>query len=483
MKGNHLSDTEIQGVARGESAAIRRWLEHVVQDGCDECLAASQLLLEAVLLDAEIGEAFEPDEREEELSRNLPRVGAVALDTESMREPSAEYDVAVARAEDSVRKQVAGIGRRQKRAEQCLADMKARSLPITLQGLYRLSESQARRLMGWPGIEVLLQEAHSLRYSSPRSMQALLHLAGIEARSLSPKLYGPRLVADFQARVLIEQANGHRIVDEFDAADRALAEADRLYSGGTGDILLLARLLDITASVRVDQQRFPEAFARLRDVEELYREAGDLHLAGRALVKCGSYSIYAGDPRRALECFTQAKKLLDPKRDPKLVHSCRLNLLRALIDCEHFDEAARFHLEITDDLRRAFATEPLNIAKLRWNEGLMFAGLDEDLLAEEAFEDARPVFLKHRRNLDAARVGLDLADLWLRQGRAQEVAELTRELITTFDSLKIHREAIVALRYLQEACRYQRSATEALHRVRAFLRELERTPGLPFTTQ
>jgi hypothetical protein len=45
-------------------------------------------------------------------------------------------------------------------------------------------------------------------------------------------------------------------------------------------------------------------------------------------------------------------------------------------------------------------------------------------------------------------VGLELAALWQRQGRAAQVQELAEEMYATFKDLGVHAEAAKALRFV-----------------------------------
>lgn len=453
MDENHLSEEEVWAVGRGEKAAVSRWFRHAVHAECDECLARCQPLIEAALLEKM------PDE-------------SVALPVDE------RYDEPLARAEAAVLARLPRIERAQKRATEVRAVLAALSELRHLDPLPSLSDSQQRRLLGWPAIEAQLAASFKLRYSNPEAMLVLAEWAKDSARNLSPKQYSPALVADFQARTWIELANAYRVTDDFPSAEHALSHADELFPQGTGDILVLARLLDVKASLRADQRRFAEAFDRLDVLEKLYQDIGERHLAGRALVSRGIFTVWAGDPQRALHFFTQAEPLLDRVIEPELFLSCRVNRLRGLVDCRRFREARQ--LALSFDFKAAFTHEPLNLARVRWIEGLMFVGLSDDLLAEEAFEDAGPIFLENGLHFEAALVSLDLVALWLRQGKAQAVAELAEDLVATFESLHIHREALVALRYVQEACRFQCLTAETVDQVKRFLERLERDPGQRF---
>jgi len=213
-------------------------------------------------------------------------------------------------------------------------------------------------------------------------------------------------------------------------------------------------------------------------VHNLYLEAGDQHLAGRALISKGISSRCHGYPREAVSLLEEGLSLLDKGRDLQLVSIGNQALLDALTDCGEFRQASRLLLQ--SGLREAFAAEPLNLLKLRWVEGKIHAGSGRLAQAERAFSDVRHEFLRSGQFYDAALVGLELAAVWLRQGRSAQVAALAEDLHATFDDLGVQAEAARALYFVREACRRQAVTVSMIERVRQFLERLPWHPGLRF---
>jgi tetratricopeptide (TPR) repeat protein len=218
-------------------------------------------------------------------------------------------------------------------------------------------------LKGWPRVEALLRLSFEERYRDPERMLLLACAARLAAEELNPAELGPGLVADFQARAWAELGNAHRVNEQFEWAEAALDHAHGILEDGTGDILLLARLADIEASLRTDQRRLGEAIELLEIVHDLYRRVGDLHLAGRALISQGIISNYDGDPRKAVPLLRDALQLIVPQKDPQLAASAKLSIAYALVGCGEFREAGRILLE--SGLRKAFAADSLSLLKIR----------------------------------------------------------------------------------------------------------------------
>lgn len=328
-------------------------------------------------------------------------------------------------------------------------------------------------------IETLLQAIVAERYRDPRQMLALASAAERQVRLLRESgLHPPALAADLHARALSELANAQRINEQLAEASTLLDEADAARIQGTGDPLVLARLHEVGSSLRRDQRRLAEAIEALDATWQIYREIGETHLAGRALITKGICTAHTGRYAAATEILQDGLRLIDPERDPQLATIGRYNCILALADCgEHLRASA---LLLQSGLREAFAAEPLNLLKLRWLEGRIHAGLGRLRKAATALTAARQGFFEKIQNYDAALVGLDLLGVWLRQGKAVEAQELAEDVLDTFLDLGIQSEALKALRYLHEACR-QRAATPALVKMVAdFLRQLEWQPMLRF---
>ncbi len=330
----------------------------------------------------------------------------------------------------------------------------------------------------WPLVEALIQVSQEARFRDPEEMLEPAFLAEFASRQLDPELYSPGQIADLRIRALAEYANAYRVNEEFDEAEEKFAQAALLYEQRSGDPLVMARVLDLLASLRTSQRQLPEAIDLLDTVHGLYRECGERHLAGRALISQGICTHYDGRPEDAVKLFRKGIAVLEPERDPQLVVHGQESLLHALVDCGKLKEARRLLLE--SGLRRKLAGEPVNLLKLRWVEGKISAGLGSLDQAEATFVEVREAFLQRGMEYDAALLGLELMEVWLRQGRSAEVREMAEEVHDTFDELKVQREARYAVRFLESACRQELATPILVQKVVGFLRRLEWTPGLQF---
>ncbi|HEV8578587.1 MAG TPA: hypothetical protein VGX68_05835 [Thermoanaerobaculia bacterium] len=447
----HLGKGEIRDFFAGrlDSASRQQVLLHLLS-GCTHCQRRMKALAEPLL--AEEPWTLAEPVPEQQYDAALAGLGAMARKlTRRWRQETAKMERAL-----TLLDQADGIGDE------------------------RIPWSDARALHGWPLCEALLRKSYEARFSDPKRMLKLAESAARMAQHLKPEKYPwPGFVADLRARALAELGNAHRVNDQLSEAAVAFSKAwTILEEEGTGDPLLQARVLDLWASLRRAQRRLDEALILLDKVHCLYLEAGEIHLAGRALIKKGIGTHLCGQPREACALLQKGSALLEPGRDPQLERSSALSTIDALTDCGEYKQASRRLLQ--SGLREAFDTEPLNLLKLRWVEGKIHVGFGRLARAERAFAEVRQEYLQSEQFYDAAMVGLELAAVWLRQGKATQVLELAEEMHEAFEDLDVEREAIRALFFVREACRLRSVNVSMIERVRTFLEQLPWHSGLRF---
>ena len=344
-------------------------------------------------------------------------------------------------------------------------------------GVEELAEAPSD-LKGLPAYEAFLERSWNLRHDDPDEMVRLAMFATLVAGKLDPEVHGPRQVQDLQCRAWAELGNAYRVADDLDAADFALGRAAELYLEGTRDELLGARLFDLQASLFGARRSFAAALQTLDVVHELYVRHGDVHLAGRALIKKGLYSGLANNQEEAIRLLRRGLAMIDAEREPQLALSAVHNIAFFLIGCGKFREARSLvwqNLPLYD----AHGGQ-LHRIKLQGLRGLICAGLGELDRAEEYLAAARRGFEEAGVRYHAAIAGLDLAVVWLRQGRREEARDLVLESVRVFLELRIHREALAAVLVLQRAFEKGLQADALLDKAREFLRRIEQDPALTF---
>ncbi|HEV3456274.1 MAG TPA: hypothetical protein VHG32_06920 [Thermoanaerobaculia bacterium] len=491
---DHPTSTEIARLVRGTlpREGRRQLVAHLLA-GCPRCarLAAPALALNPALLGRHVRRAAR---RAEEKARaagspaagepvaggeaegtaalapdadgQAARTAALADDADDADDRGERYERPVARACAAAIRRLRALER-----ERRAAAAPPRGAAGTAPGLADVEQQHLRGLLR---VETLLAASWELRYSDPREMLRLAELALFAAERLEQARYGRAAVADVRARVWAELANAHRVGDDIVRAELAMARAVSWVHRGSGDPWLLACVADLMASLLADQRRFADAGELLEKVHRFYLQMGDRHLAGRALISRGIFAGYDNQPRSGLALLLQGLDLLDIQRDPRLAAHAVHALLSNLVDCGRYRQA-RIHLWRS---RSLFARhgDRLSSLRLRWLDGRIHAGLGELERAERELLATRQGFATAGNPYHTALVALDLAAVWLRQGKTEQVRQLVEEMIATFRALRIAREAVAALLILRQACDRDEATLDRVRTVAMLLTELERQP-------
>jgi hypothetical protein len=146
---------------------------------------------------------------------------------------------------------------------------------------------------------------------------------------------------------------------------------------------------------------------------------------------------------------------------------------------ERYAEAAAL-LPKVRELAEQQADE-LSLIRVVWLEARVAAGQGRTAEAEAGLNQARRDFADHDLPYDAALASLDLAVLWLGEGRTAEVRELATEMQAIFKANGIHREALAALRLFCEAAREETATVELARRAIAEIEKAKRLAPRPAT--
>jgi tetratricopeptide (TPR) repeat protein len=235
------------------------------------------------------------------------------------------------------------------------------------------------------------------------------------------------------------------------------------------------RLLDLEASLLGAIREFDLALARLSSLVELYRVAGEAHMAGRTLITKSLYLYYKGDSPEAFQALTDGLGMVDKDRDPLLMTATAFNHLLLMEDCGRFREARTFLFKNRAQLSGA---GHIQTTKLRWIEGRISYGMEELESAEISFREVQSVFKDARLDFACALSGLDLAMTLMRQGRAEEAIQEGLESTAMFVSMNIHREIIGSVLFLEEAFRARTASLSLLESTVRFLRRKQIELGI-----
>lgn len=287
--------------------------------------------------------------------------------------------------------------------------------------------------------------------------------------------YDPHWVRDLRARAHAYLGNARRVLGELRSAEMSFRNADEcLALSLTGNDEIRFEVLDLKASLLREQRRFDEALQLWDEAISYHRQAGDPVQLSGLLVKRAKALEEAGNLPEAIEVLQEAGSILTPETDPRLYWYSRHNLLSCLVAAGHLEEAEQLLPEIRT-LSSRMEQPRINALRLKWIEGRIALGLDRTGEAEDALRQVQKEFLSRFMGFDAALVSLDLAILYIRERRHEELKRIAFEIMPVFQSRDVHRESMAALIMFQKACEEERLTVEMAGQIAAILQRSQRS--------
>ncbi len=324
--------------------------------------------------------------------------------------------------------------------------------------------------------ELLLVKSREEGRRSPQRAVQVAELALISLDAAAGALR--RDLPDLRARGCAWLANARRRNLDLAGAEEAFERTDTAWAipRPRKDERVLADILYFKALLNGDQRRFAEALAFADKAIELYREKGPLKRLAEALIARATILGYSGDPEDAIGDLEEALETLVNEADdcPFLRLNAVGNLATIYALGQRFDDAERLLPEAL-----ALAAEiPHRTAAyhLRWTEGLVAQGRDDNRSAELCFLDALRGFTTLDDPDHGAVAALDLALLYSEEGRMTEALELAARTVPVFDALKIRREAAAALDLIRESLARSSFPVGVARRLRGHIGELRKDP-------
>jgi tetratricopeptide (TPR) repeat protein len=263
------------------------------------------------------------------------------------------------------------------------------------------------------------------------------------------------------------------------AAGEALERAETLWNAGAegdpGERLAKARVLGLKASLRRAERHLAEALDLLD--EALVSDRGGLR--AHLLINRANTLEEMGRYEDAIATLYLASPHIDADREPRLLWAQRFNLSVNLCRLGLFAEADRLLEELLVLGRRV--ARGANEVRQAWLHGWIAAGMGRLEEAETALAAVREEFLARENGYDVALASLDLAKLYLQQGRTAEVKTLAGQMVVIFREQGVHREALAAVRLFQEAAEREQASIELVSRLADFLRRARHDAELRFT--
>ena len=320
--------------------------------------------------------------------------------------------------------------------------------------------------------EALLAEARRRSAQEPEEAEGLASLVPVALRRVAdPAGREWAAILTFRAQAL--GANALRLAGRLRESEQAFGELrGALASGGIEDPSLLAEVCSLEASLQIARGRLPAARELIRDAARLYRRVGEREGLVKVLVQRGMLERQDDHPAAAVASHAKALAMAQEDDLPNLAATAAGNLALALCDLERFGEAEDV-LERHGTLLRCHS-DPRSRPLVRNIRGRVAWGLGRRREAEELLLGARDELVAQRRPLHAGVAALDLAVLYLEEGRTAEVQETARLLAGLFAAEDVDPMVVASLMVLQAAAAAERITLES---IRTLQRRLEESEG------
>jgi len=436
LKAPHLDPLALAHLLRQADPLAAGQLHHFVSHlvaGCGQCIETLRQLTEVDPLEADEERLEEDRETDVQFEAALEASGVLDRARETTQEDNKQFEEELASA----------------RAE--------------------LLSSEASYSKTWASCELLLQGAQRIWSQDPSQAASLLQLAIDIASALDVGRYGAPNIADLHARIFAYLANVYRITDDHVEADLWFAEALQRLEEGSGEPLARASVNNLLASFRRDQQRFGESQALLEEVVATYREAGNLHNAGRALIKQATVAQCLGAPTQAIRLLKSAEPLLDYSKEPRLELMVAHNRITLLAETPEGAKEARRLLREKRHLYERLGGDVYD-SRLPWTKGRIALGLGELDHAETFLLQAQKALVESSNPQIWAYASLDLAAVFALQMRFTELEELAQNILETFMNRGLHQSTFATLLLLVKSAQAKNVTVEMLRSTALALR-------------
>ena len=447
----HLDDDLLLRVLHGQTSP-RHLLQTIyahLRDLCPECRANLELVA------AEMGWLLDP------------AAAPSASPETSAAEPSAGDDSAYKAAFESAAFAAVDCARRidEERAQARRSLTALRELPPA-QRRGRLAFGPDR-LRSRSLAESILQDARDRVRNEPDDAREMVELVPLMLARMSGT-GGQPWAEELEARALAHRGNAFRVAGDLAAAEAAFLALHRFL--GERNLRLddlHQEVASLEASLRREQGRYRDAVELLDTAIKLVQVAGDSEELASLLVKRGDVHRLAENPDAAGHDLRRALALLDPEATPHLFRCAVGSYCFHLCEVGDYEQAEallerhRATFECPDD--------PWAGVRRTGLRGYIAHGRGQLAAAERRFLEVRDWYAGHDQPFRAALSSLDLARLYLEQGRHRELAELARWMGKVFESRELPTRTAVALMLFQQAVAAQQISVEALRGLRICL--------------
>lgn len=347
--------------------------------------------------------------------------------------------------------------------------------------LKRLPPEQRRRqvetqpeLRQWALAELLCEESVKAAADSADRALELASLA-LRVAELLPGEEPWRLRV--QGYAWAHVGNARRVRGDLPSAGEAFDNAKRLWEAGDiggSSLLRAARLPGMEASLRVAQRRLGEALSLL---DQALADDPEGEESDRLLLNKARTLEFLGDHKGAISTL-QGMYIDRQKGDKRLEWLQRFTLMVNLCHLGQHLEAESMLPELRAQTLNLGNT--LDKVRIRWLEGRIAAGLGRREEAIAALSRVREEFASRGIAFDTGLAILELAVLYLEEGRTADVKMLARQMTPIFHAQDVPREAMAALKLFREAAEREAITVELARKYVLFFARSKYNPEIRF---
>ena len=292
---------------------------------------------------------------------------------------------------------------------------------------------------------ILRQRSRMVGREDPRRGVQVADLALKSVDVIDSSAVGDQEVSRLKAQGWAWLASARCLANDHRGAEQAFSTAERFGP----DTATQADIALFKASLRRDQRNFDESWQLLDQAVALYKQAGATDQLTTVLISRATVRFEEGDAAAAIPFLEEAQGQIDEKTEGFLKLALYHNLVSAYADTGRYSQALEL-LPQTRELSAKYGRGHHRI-RLRWLEGVILRGRGQFDQAEAALLEARESFTRIEDTVSAAMVCLDLAQLYHRQNRFDDLEQLSASMVPLFGALQQHREAYVSLQLFHRA--------------------------------
>lgn len=319
-------------------------------------------------------------------------------------------------------------------------------------------------------VALLLERARREIPDNPAESLSLANAALISCEKTHSKEPDPQV----RVAALAVRGNAKRALGRLLEAETDLEEAWRLLtSSRLRDPAVSAEVYRYLGSLRKDQGRLDEAASHLQRAGILYDVLDQPEKAARVLMQLSAVYYRSEAYEAAVEAAREALEILPPDAESWLRAYGHYNLAHRLFVRGNLDRAEA-ELEANSELLGVGGGQLAQMvvwlrARIAWSR-------DDVKLAERLYTEALRQARQRGIAFDTSQVSLELALVYLAQGRTARVKKLAIEALEVFAEQEVEREIRAALDLIKAAALRDAITRELLERAITALERARHSP-------